>query len=173
MEIINNLPIRKKENMYSQKSSFDLKESTNFFKFKEKIVEIARVTKVVKGGKILSFRVIVIVGNNLNKVGVGVGKAEDVNLAINKAILNGRKNLINVQISKEKSISRIVKSKYGASRILLHPARIGTGIIAGGSIRSVLELAGLQNVLTKQFGSKNILNNVKATILGLISLNVR
>ena len=140
-------------------------------KFEEKIVQVTRVTKVVKGGKKLTFRAVVIIGDNKRKVGLGIGRADDVNLAIDKAILNGKKNLINVPLTLQYSIPHVVKSLYGACNIMLRPASPGTGVIAGGSIRTVLELAGIKNILAKQFGSNNILNNAKATILALTNLN--
>lgn len=140
-------------------------------KYEEKIVQIKRVTKVVKGGKKMTFRAIVIVGDNQKKVGVGVGRADDVNLAIDKAVLNGKKNLITVPLTYQSSIPHIVKASFGACSIMLRPAAEGSGIIAGGSIKTVLELAGFKNVLAKQFGSKNILNNAKATVIALNKLN--
>jgi small subunit ribosomal protein S5 len=140
-------------------------------KFEEKIVQITRVTKVVKGGKKLTFRAVVIIGDNNRKVGVGVGRADDVNLAIDKAILNGKKNLINVPLTLKYSIPHVIHSAYGACNIMLRPASAGTGVIAGGSVRTVLELAGVKNILAKQFGSNNILNNAKATIKALTDLN--
>lgn len=140
-------------------------------KFEEKIVQIKRVTKVVKGGKKLTFRAVVIIGDNKRKVGVGIGRADDINLAIDKAILNGKKNLINVPLTLQYSIPHVVKANYGACSIMLRPSTSGTGVIAGGSVRTVLELAGIQNILAKQFGSSNILNNAKATILALTLLN--
>jgi len=138
---------------------------------KKKIVQITRVTKVVKGGKKLTFRAVVIIGDNKRKVGVGIGRAEDVNLAIEKAILNGKKNLINVPLTVNLSIPHVMKSGFGACKIMLRPASQGTGVIAGGSVRTVLELAGIKNILAKQFGSSNMLNNAKATILALTNLN--
>lgn len=140
-------------------------------KYEEKIVQIKRVTKVVKGGKKMTFRAIVIIGDNKQKVGVGIGRADDVNLAIDKAILNGKKNLIVVPLTLQSSIPHIVNSSYGACKIMLRPAMKGSGVIAGGSVRTVLELAGIKNILAKQFGSNSILNNAKATILALTSLN--
>lgn len=140
-------------------------------KYEEKIVQVKRVTKVVKGGKKMTFRAVVIIGDNKRKVGVGIGRAEDVNLAIDKAILNGKKNLITVPLTINYSVPHIVKSSYGACSIMLRPASQGTGVIAGGSIRTVLELAGIKNILAKQFGSNNILNNAKTTILALTKLN--
>ena len=140
-------------------------------KFEEKIVQIKRVTKVVKGGKKLTFRAIVIIGDTKRKVGVGIGRADDINLAIDKAILNGKKNLINVPLTLQYSIPHVVKANYGACSIMLRPSSSGTGVIAGGSVRTVLELAGVRNFLAKQFGSSNILNNAKATVLALTMLN--
>ena len=140
-------------------------------KYEEKVVQIKRVTKVVKGGKKMTFRAIVIVGDNKRKVGVGIGRAEDVNLAIEKATLNGKKNLINVPLTNHLSIPHVIYSSFGACKIMLRPSTPGTGVIAGGSIRTVLELAGIKNVVGKQFGSSNILNNAKATILALTGLN--
>lgn len=139
--------------------------------FEEKIVQVKRVTKVVKGGKKLTFRAVVIIGDTKRKVGVGIGRADDVNLAIEKAIINGKKNIINVPLTLNYSIPHVVKANYGACSIMLRPSSAGTGVIAGGSVRTVLELAGFQNILAKQFGSSNILNNAKATILALNFLN--
>lgn len=140
-------------------------------KYEEKIVQIKRVTKVVKGGKKMTFRAIVIIGDNLRKVGVGVGRADDVNLAIDKAVLHGKKNLISVPLTYNSSIPHVIESSFGACKIMIRPAAEGSGIIAGGSIKTVLELAGFKNLLAKQFGSKNILNNAKATIIALNKLN--
>jgi small subunit ribosomal protein S5 len=139
--------------------------------YEEKIVQIKRVTKVVKGGKKMTFRAVVIIGDNKRKVGVGIGRADDVNLAIDKAIINGKKNLINVPLTLKDSIPHVVNASYGACSLMLRPASLGTGVIAGGSVRTVLELAGIKNILAKQFGSNNILNNAKATILALTNLN--
>ena len=139
--------------------------------YSEKIVQIRRVTKVVKGGKKMTFRAVVIVGDNKRKVGVGIGRAEDVNLAIDKAVLNGKKNLINVPLTLKDSIPHVVNGSYGACKLMLRPASLGTGVIAGGSIKTVLELGGIKNILAKQFGSSNILNNAKATIQALTELN--
>ena len=153
--------------------NFKKKGSTRLskIKYEEKVIQIKRVTKVVKGGKKLTFRAVVIVGDNKRKVGVGVGRADDINMAIDKAILNGKKNLINVPLTLKYSVPHVIKTSYGACKIMLRPASQGTGVIAGGSIRTVLELAGIKNVLAKQYGAKNILNNAKATILALNLLN--
>lgn len=140
-------------------------------KYDEKILQIKRVTKVVKGGKKLTFRAVVIVGDSKKKVGVGLGKGSDVNLALEKAVLNAKKNLINVPLTVSSSIPNVVEASYGASRIVLRPASGGTGVIAGGSVRTVLELAGIKNIIGKQLGSKNLLNNAKATIFALSFLS--
>jgi small subunit ribosomal protein S5 len=140
-------------------------------KYEEKILQIKRVTKVVKGGKLMNFRAVVIIGDNNHKVGVGVGKAENVNLAMDKAILNGKKHLINVPITFKDSLPHSINTSFGAAKIMLRPASQGTGVIAGGAVRTVLELAGIKNILAKQFGSKNLLNNAKATLLALSLLN--
>lgn len=139
-------------------------------KFYEKIVQIKRVTKVVKGGKKMAFQALVIVGDKKRKVGLGIGRANDANKAIEKAIYAGKKNLIIIPLTIFFSIPHIVTSSYGASKLLLKPASVGTGVIAGGSVRPVLEFAGLKNIVAKQFGSKNNLNNVKATLLALKKL---
>jgi len=133
-------------------------------KFEQKVLQIKRVVKVVKGGKILTFRAVVIIGNTKGKVAVGIGRGQEVARAIEKAILYGKKRLINVPLTISSSIPHVVYSSYGASTIMLRPASEGTGVIAGGAVKTVLELAGIANVLAKQYGSKNLLNNAKATI---------
>jgi small subunit ribosomal protein S5 len=166
----------KKENFSSKmNSSKNLKKKTSLrlskIKYEEKVIQVKRVTKVVKGGKKMTFRAVVIIGDNKRKVGVGIGRADDVNMAIDKAILSGKKNLINVPLTLKDSVPHVVKASYGACQIMLRPASQGTGVIAGGSVRTVLELAGIKNILAKQFGSNNILNNAKTTILALTLLN--
>ena len=135
----------------------------------ERVVQISRVTKVVKGGKKLSFRAIVIVGNQKGQVGVGCAKAAEVIIAIQKAIADGRKNLITVPIFKT-TIPHPIVGKSGAGEVMLRPASQGTGIIAGGAVRPVLELAGIENILAKSLGSKSPLNAANATIDALKSL---
>lgn len=136
----------------------------------ENVVQISRVTKVVKGGKKLSFRAIVIVGNKKGQVGVGCAKASEVIIAIQKAIADGRKNVITVPVFKT-TIPHPVQAKSGAGCVMLRPASQGTGIIAGGAVRSVLELAGIENILAKSLGSKAPLNAANATIEALKSLS--
>ena len=159
---------RTKSSVYSGKRKRNRLSRT---KYSEKIIQIKRVTKVVKGGKKMTFRAIVILGDTKKKVGVGVGRADDVNLAIEKAVLNGKKNLITVPVTVCDSIPHAIKSSYGATNIMLRPAARGTGVIAGGPVKTVLELAGINNILSKQFGAKNILNNARATIKALTFLN--
>lgn len=139
--------------------------------YQEKVLQLKRVTKVVKGGKKMTFRAVVVIGDKRRMVGVGIGRADDINIAIEKAILNGKKNLISVPLTRQSSIPHVITFSYGACKLLLRPAAKGSGVIAGGSIRTVLELAGIKNILAKQFGSQNILNNAKATILALLALN--
>lgn len=135
----------------------------------ERVVQISRVTKVVKGGKKLSFRAIVIVGNKKGQVGVGCAKASEVIIAIQKAIADGRKNLVNVPIFKT-TIPHPIKGRSGAGAVMLRPASQGTGIIAGGAVRLVLELAGIENILAKSLGSKAPLNAANATLEALKAL---
>ena len=137
--------------------------------WKEQVVQISRVTKVVKGGKKLSFRAIVIVGNKKGQVGMGVAKAAEVIVAIQKAIADGRKNLITVPIFKT-TIPHQITGTSGAGSVVLKPASQGTGVIAGGAVRSVLELAGYENILSKSLGSKSPLNAAGATLDALKNL---
>lgn len=136
----------------------------------ERVVSIQRVTKVVKGGKKMSFRAVVVIGNEKGKVGVGVGKAGEVIVAVKKAVTDGKKNVINVPLTSSNSIPHFTNGRFGAAKLVLRPSAPGSGVIAGGSIRTVLELAGIKNILSKQLGSNNLLNNARATINGLSSL---
>ena len=153
----------------SRKKKIETKEEKPESEWKEQVVQIRRVTKVVKGGKKLSFRAIVIVGNKKGQVGVGCAKAAEVIIAIQKAIADGRKNLITVPIFKT-TIPHPIKGRSGAGAVMLRPASQGTGIIAGGAVRSVLELAGIENILSKSLGSKSPLNAANATLEALKSL---
>ena len=135
----------------------------------KKVVSVRRVTKVVKGGKKLSFRAIVIVGNKKGQVGMGVAKAAEVIVAIQKAVADGRKNLVTVPIFKT-TIPHMITGKSGAGSVVLKPASQGTGVIAGGAVRAVLELSGIENILAKSLGSKSPLNAVNATLNALKSL---
>lgn len=152
-----------------RKKKIETKEEAHESEWKEQVVQIRRVTKVVKGGKKLSFRAIVIVGNKKGQVGVGCAKAAEVITAIQKAIADGRKNLINVPIFKT-TIPHPITGRSGAGAVMLRPAAQGTGIIAGGAVRSVLELAGIENILSKSLGSKSPLNAANATLDALKSL---
>ncbi len=129
--------------------------------FDQKVVEIKRVTRVVAGGKRMRFRALVVIGDRKGKVGMGLRKGVDVAEAVNKAVNAAKKNMIIVPLVNE-TIPHQVKLKFASSRILLIPARPGTGIIAGGALRSVLDLAGVKNILSKMLGSSNKVNNVKA-----------
>lgn len=138
--------------------------------WQKQIVQIQRVSKVVKGGKKLSFRTIIIMGNKKDTVGVGVGKADEVGSAIQKAVNDANKNLIIIPITQNKSIPHVINGSNGATKVFIKPASSGVGVIAGSSIRVVLELAGIKNILAKQLGAKNLLNNARATIAALQSL---
>ena len=142
-------------------------------KLVERLIKISRVSKVTKGGKKLSFRAIVVVGDENGKVGVGVAKADDVVNAFKKAKTNGRKNLISLPITKSLSIPHNVTGHFGASHVIIRPSIEGSGVIAGGAIRIVLEVAGVKNVIAKQLGSNNLLNNARASICALKSLTTK
>jgi len=158
------------ENVKSKKKKLETKEELPVqSEWKEHVIQIRRVTKVVKGGKKLSFRAIVIVGNKNGQVGVGCSKAAEVITAIQKAVADGRKNLIDVRIFKT-TIPHPVTGRSGAGSVMLRPASQGTGVIAGGAVRAVLELAGIENILSKSLGSKSPLNAANATINALKSL---
>ncbi|MDZ7681535.1 MAG: 30S ribosomal protein S5 [Fodinibius sp.] len=136
----------------------------------EKLVHINRVSTVVKGGRTFSFNAIVVVGNKDGVVGHGLGKANEVSDAIQKGFDNAKKNLIKVPMTKTGSIYHTITGKEGAGEVLLRPASEGTGVIAGGPVKALLDIAGLQNILTKSVGSSNPHNMVKATYNGLKNL---
>lgn len=138
--------------------------------WEERVAQVKRVTKVVKGGKKLSFRAVIIVGNEKGQVGVGIGKATDVIGAVKKGVTDAKKNIVNVPLTKNKSIPHNIKGISGAAQVLMCPSAPGSGVIAGGAVRTVLELAGIQNILTKQLGSNNALNNARAAVNALTRL---
>ena len=150
-----------------RKSSRTKEKESNW---QERVVQIRRVSKVVKGGKKLSFRAIVIVGNESGQVGVGVGKAGDVIGAVRKGVADGKKQLVDVPLTKASSIPHLSRGVAGGASVIMRPAAPGTGVIAGGAVRTVLELAGVKNILAKQLGSNNPLNNARAAINALESL---
>ena len=135
----------------------------------ERVVHVNRVAKVVKGGRRFSFSALVVVGNEVDTVGVGYGKANEVPLAIQKAIDDAKKNLFRVPKHRT-TITHQVLGHAGAGRVLLKPASAGTGVIAGGGVRAVLELAGIRDILSKSLGTSNPVNLVAATVAGLKSL---
>jgi len=149
------------------------KLDANSFQLKDQVVAINRVTKVVKGGKNLSFAALVVVGDpSAAVVGYGSGKAKEVPQAIRKAIESAKKNLIKVNLT-QTSIAHLVLGRYGSGKVLLKPAPEGTGVIAGGAVRAVITSAGVQNVLTKSIGTTNPHNVIKATFNALGKLRDR
>jgi len=134
--------------------------------FEEEVISIRRVTKVVKGGKNLRFSAAVVVGDKNGKVGLGKGKAREVPLAIKKAVANAKKNIVDIPILND-TIPYYTIGKFGAARVVLRPASPGTGVIAGGSVRVIMELAGIKNILTKSLKSKNTITVARATMDGL------
>ena len=136
----------------------------------ERLVQVNRVAKVVKGGRIFGFTALTVVGDGNGRIGFGRGKAREVPVAIQKAMEQARRNMVSVSLNGH-TLQYPVKDIHGASRVYMQPASEGTGIIAGGAMRAVLELAGVQNVLAKCYGSTNPVNVVRATVKGLASMN--
>ncbi|APX94590.1 30S ribosomal protein S5 [Halomonas sp. 1513] len=145
------------------------KNEQNNGDLQEKLVQVNRVAKVVKGGRIFGFTALTVVGDGNGRVGFGRGKAREVPVAIQKAMDQARRNMIKVSLSGH-TLQYPVKARHGASKVFMQPASEGTGIIAGGAMRSVLELAGVHDVLAKCYGSTNPVNVVRATINGLSSM---
>ena len=162
-----------RKNFKDRKNFRNNKRKPNFKRndeFEERIVNIARVTNVVKGGRRFSFSVLAIIGDKKGKVGCGHGKANEVPDAIKKAIKNAKGKLIEVPIINGRTIPHEITSKYISSKVMLKPASKGRGIIASGAVRSVVELAGYKDIVTKSLGSSNKINVVKATIESLKKL---
>ena len=139
--------------------------------FEQRILDIARVTRVMAGGKRMNFRACVAIGDQKGRVGVGLGKGADVTMAVNKAVNRAKKTIINVAIVND-TIPHAVAYKHGAAKLVLKPAGTGKGIIAGGVARAILELAGIKNVTSKQLGTNNKVNNARCTIAALTTLRV-
>ncbi len=137
--------------------------------FDQKLLDLARVTRVVKGGRRFRFRATLVIGNRKGKVGVGVAKGADVSDAIQKAYNNASKNMIEVKMNGS-TISHDIKIKLGSARVLLKPAAQGRGIIAGGAVRAVVELSGIKDIVSKSLGTSNKLNVARATIVALKEL---
>ena len=140
--------------------------------FDKKLVEVRRVVKVVKGGRTLRFSALVVVGNKKGQIGYGIGKAAEVSVAVEKATQSAKKNLITVPIV-DGTIPHEVVGKFSSTSIIMLPSKQGTGIIAGGAARAVLELSGIKDITAKNHGSTNKINGVKATFKGLLSLRTK
>ena len=138
--------------------------------FLEKLVAVNRTAKVVKGGRQFGFTALTVVGDGAGRVGFGFGKAREVPVAISKAMAQARKNMINVAL-KNDTLHFAIKGEHGATHVYMQPASDGTGVIAGGGMRAVLECAGVRNVLAKSYGSRNPINVVRATVMALANVN--
>nr|YP_009244407.1 ribosomal protein S5 [Gelidium vagum]AMK96649.1 ribosomal protein S5 [Gelidium vagum] len=152
----------------TRKKNTKLKEQETTWS--ERVVQVKRVTKVVKGGKKLSFRAVLVVGNENGQIGVGIGKASDVIGAVKKGVADAKKHTIQIPLTKSYSIPHPTEGISGAAKVIIKPSATGSGVIAGGSTRTVLELAGVKNILAKQLRSNNTLNNARAVLNALSSL---
>ncbi len=158
--------------MNQKDAEFNMEDQEKKPELKEKVVQIRRVTKVVKGGKKMGFRAVVVVGDGLSTVGLGIGKAAEVASAIRKGVEAAKKNQQEItQVGG--TLPHDVVGKFGASKVVLRPAPAGTGVIAGGAVRTILELVGMKNVVAKSLGSNNAINVARATLNGLTSLKSR
>lgn len=146
------------------------KRNESVTEYEERLIKVSRVSKVTKGGKKISFRAIAVIGNKNGKVGIGVAKADDVIDAFKKAKTDARKNLINIELTKSLTISHDITGSFGACKVIMRPSIEGSGVIAGGAVRTVLEVAGIKNIIAKQLGSNNLLNNARASIIALNTL---
>ncbi len=162
----------KKDKKFEPKSRENRRAPREDGEFEKKLVCVRRVNKTVKGGRTLRFSALVVVGDGKNNVGIGIGKAIEVPAAIDKATAAAKKNMHHIRVV-DGTIPHEIVGKFGSSEILMLPAKPGTGVIAGGSARSVLELAGIKDIVTKIHGSTNKINAVKATMNGLTALRTR
>lgn len=156
----------KKDNN-TKKNLSNQSEQTNVFE--ERTVEIKRISKTTKGGRVMRFSALVVVGDKKGTVGFGMGKSNEVPDAIKKAIKNANNNLFKIKMNKRGTVYHEVNGKHGASRIIIKPAPVGKGIVAGGAARAVIELAGFQDIYSKSLGSNTKINVIRATVNGLLS----
>ncbi len=147
------------------------KIDANSLELKDKVVNISRVTKVVKGGRTFRFAALVVVGDENGHVGVGIGKSTEIPEAIRKGREDAKKNMIYIERTEEDSVFHEIVGKFGAGKVIIKPAKEGTGVIAGGAARAVLELAGIRNIKTKSLGTNNKRNVLNATIEGLKNIH--
>lgn len=158
--------------MAAPKKMAKMREVKEKKEFEEEVLQISRVTRVVKGGRRLRFRATVIIGDKKGKVGLGLGKATEVTEAIRKAVAEAKKNIIKIPIVNE-SVPFDIREKYKASELIIMPAKPGTGIIAGSAVRRIMELAGVKNVLSKTFGSRNKVNLARATVKAIMQYHTK
>lgn len=138
--------------------------------FDQQMIDLARVTRVVAGGKRMRFRACIVIGDRKGRIGLAIAKGADVTTAVNKAVAAARKRLLRVALAPGDTVPHRMIVKFGAAKVLIKPAPEGSGVIAGGAVRAIMELAGVKNVASKMLGSKNKINNAKATVLALRSM---